>query len=73
MLSKMVKSCCAYGCSKRWGEEEDGKKLRFFKLPNIKLNLERRKLWIAAINRENWTPHKETVICGLHFFNRRTQ
>ena len=66
----MVKNCCIPGCDNKWGHTVAGKKVGFFKIPrssgkqgNIKKHLE----WLAAINRENWKPSLDDVVCGTHF------
>ena len=44
----MGKSCCAVGCSKRFAKGSGFKFYRFPKEP------ERRRQWIATVNRKNW-------------------
>ncbi|XP_063544329.1 THAP domain-containing protein 2-like [Cydia strobilella] len=34
---------------------------RFPKDPNV------RQKWLRAMNRQSWTPHKNSVVCGKHF------
>ncbi|XP_065100584.1 uncharacterized protein [Paramisgurnus dabryanus] len=57
----MGKSCCAIGCSNRFGKNS---KLSFYRLPK---QPERRNKWIAALCRKNWNPVTETWICSSHF------
>ena len=60
LLGNMVYSCCAYGCTNRYGRV--GK--RFFSFPKDK---KQRDKWIAAIKRENWTPTPHSKVCSDHF------
>ena len=57
----MGKSCCAVGCSKRFAKGCGFKFYRFPKEP------ERRRQWIAAVNRKNWQPSEYSWICSSHF------
>ena len=66
----MVSSCCVEGCNNKWGLLVNGKKVSFFKIPKASGkfgNIKKREAWVAALNRENWTPQPEDVICGVHF------
>lgn len=45
----------------------NGKKLGFYKIPRENRDLPRRNEWLAAISREDWEPHVESVVCGVHF------
>lgn len=66
----MVKYCCVEGCVNKWGTTVDGKKVGFFKIPRTvgkQANVVKHFEWLAAINRENWKPHVEDVVCGVHF------
>jgi len=38
--------------------------LHFYRFPTER---ERRNQWIAAVNRQNWTPNEYTWICSEHF------
>ena len=58
----MVVSCCAFGCSNRYGQK---KGLGFYRFPT--LLQDRRQKWIQAVKRENWTPSNHSRICGSHF------
>ncbi|XP_076313352.1 THAP domain-containing protein 2-like [Tachypleus tridentatus] len=57
----MVYSCCAFNCSNRHGQVENVSYYRFPKDPD------RRRRWIAAVNRKTWTPTKHTRLCSKHF------
>uniref|UniRef100_A0A8C6TSK3 THAP domain-containing protein 1 n=1 Tax=Neogobius melanostomus TaxID=47308 RepID=A0A8C6TSK3_9GOBI len=57
----MVISCCALGCSNRQGCKPN---LPFYHIP---ADEDRRRLWLAAINRKHWQPSKYSRICGEHF------
>jgi hypothetical protein len=41
--------------------------IKFHQLPRN--NLHKRRCWIAAINRKNWTPGDATRVCGRHFLS----
>ena len=57
----MGKSCCAVGCSKRFAK---GCGFKFYRIPK---EPERRRQWIAAVNRKNWQPSEYSWICSSHF------
>ncbi|XP_072298319.1 uncharacterized protein [Eucyclogobius newberryi] len=58
----MGKSCCAVGCTNR---QETTVGVSFYRIPK---NPERRSKWLAAIQRDNWTPHPATArLCSEHF------
>ena len=57
----MVKSCCAIGCTNRLTK---GSTLSFYRFP---ADVERRRLWIAAINRRDWEPNEYSYVCSAHF------
>ena len=57
----MPKSCAAVGCSNR---ADPGTAVKFYKFPVAD---ERRKLWVAAMRRENWKPTDSSRICSDHF------
>ena len=59
----MGKSCCAVGCTNRYSKSCG---LQFYRFPE---NQERRRRWIAAVNRKNWEPNQYTWICSSHFIN----
>ena len=59
----MGKSCCAVGCTNRYLKSCG---LQFYRFPE---NQERRRRWIAAVNRKNWEPNQYTWICSSHFIN----
>ena len=56
----MVKSCCAVGCSNRTA----GCGLSFYQFPT---DPHRKVLWIAKINRKNWSPNDSSRVCSAHF------
>ncbi|XP_051803372.1 uncharacterized protein LOC127533698 [Acanthochromis polyacanthus] len=57
----MVIACCAVGCTNRQGCKQN---LSFYRIP---LDKDRRRRWIATINRKNWQPSKYSRICSEHF------
>ena len=82
IADRMVTSCAVAGCSiKRVANSKFG----FFRLPNVidsdkrseKLSRDRRKLWLARINRENLTENQLAVktsmlnVCSNHFISGR--
>ena len=58
---KMVRSCCAFGCTNWSGE---GKNLQFYSFPKRPVE---RSRWIAAVGRESWQPNQHSRICSAHF------
>ena len=58
----MVISCCAVGCSNRYGGKPG---LGFFRFPLYPI--QRRRNWIAAVRRKDWDPGRYARICGEHF------
>ncbi|XP_041847555.1 uncharacterized protein LOC121643965 isoform X1 [Melanotaenia boesemani] len=59
----MVISCCAVGCTNRQGHKPG---ISFYRIPK---NPERRRQWIAAINRKSWEPTALSRLCSEHFLN----
>ena len=57
----MVKSCCAVDCTNRLTK---GSTLSFYRFP---ADVERRRLWIAAINKRDLKPNEYSYICSAHF------
>ncbi|XP_067681957.1 uncharacterized protein [Haliotis asinina] len=58
----MVVSCVVVGCTNRF---KKGSGLKFHRIPTAD---ERRRKWLQAINRKNWTPdHDGDRVCGVHF------
>ena len=53
--------CCAPGCS---NSQQTGKNVSFYRIPT---DLERRRRWIAAINRKDWQPSVYQRLCSDHF------
>ena len=59
-------TCAIWGCNNGSGREtqrEDGKKRLFFQYKHT----EAKKEWRERINRENYTPTNNTIICEEHF------
>ena len=52
----MPETCCAVGCSNRRGRKEG---LSFHRFPEDE---ERRRKWVAAVNRKDWHPTN----CGVY-------
>ena len=73
----MVNTCVVYGCTHRstYGDSD----LKFFDIPKIvkhqgnrteELTTERRRLWLARINRANFDPDptkRHYKVCSEHF------
>jgi len=57
----MPKICCVPQCANVCRK---GCGLYFYRFPKER---ERRNQWIAAVNRQNWTPSEHTWICSEHF------
>ena len=57
----MVKSCCAVGCTNRLTK---GSTLSFYR---FRADVERRRLWIAAINRRDREPNEYSNVFSAHF------
>ena len=69
----MPESCCAVGCTYRYSKE---KKIPMYSMPSSKSpwEINRRKLWIKAIRREDWKDWtydkiSRARICGQHFIS----
>ena len=56
----MPETCRAVGCSNRRGRKEG---LSFHRFPEDE---ERRRKWVAAVNRKDWHPTKYSL-CNEHF------
>ena len=57
--------CCVFGCTNTSGETCDPiRKISHHQFPR-ELNL--RRAWITKINRKDWTPTKNSVVCSHHF------
>ncbi|XP_069673173.1 zinc finger protein 454-like isoform X2 [Periplaneta americana] len=54
--------CCAYGC---YTSQDKGTK--FFRIPRAESDENRRNVWLARINRVNWTPTESSRLCDKHF------
>ncbi|XP_063224222.1 zinc finger protein 33B-like isoform X1 [Bacillus rossius redtenbacheri] len=64
-------SCVAFGCSNRTGrksnfqlEKESISKITFHRFPRDPV---RRRQWIKAVCRRNWTPTSSSLLCSQHF------
>ena len=57
----MPQPCCAFGCTNR--KTKDSQK-QFFRIP---ADPDQRQRWIAAINRDNWSPTEYSRLCSDHF------
>ena len=64
LLSIMVRSCCAFGCTARDTQESRKKGILFYRIPH---NEEKRLLWLTAIRRKNFDPPPDGAICSQHF------
>ncbi|XP_056301526.1 uncharacterized protein LOC130213768 isoform X2 [Danio aesculapii] len=63
-------SCCAVGCQNRLSYN---KKLKFYRIPSARtaFNANRRRLWLAAIKRVDWSEEKikNARLCSAHFIS----
>ena len=57
----MGKSCCAVGCTNRYS------KTSAISVYGFPTDPERRRQWIAAVDRKDWVPTEHSWICGAHF------
>lgn len=57
----MPKNCCAFGCCNVY---KKGCGLQFYRFP---VDPDRRRRWIAAVDRKDWEPTEYTWICSEHF------
>ena len=57
----MPKNCCAVGFSNVY---KKGCGLQFYRVP---VDPDRRRRWIAAVDRKGWEPTEYTWICSEHF------
>ncbi|KAE8281076.1 hypothetical protein D5F01_LYC21658 [Larimichthys crocea] len=71
-------SCCATGCRNRYANAEG---LHFYRIPSAvtPFDAERRRLWLEAINREDWTDEfssydaiRNARICSAHFVSGKS-
>uniref|UniRef100_A0A673A166 THAP domain-containing protein 1 n=1 Tax=Sphaeramia orbicularis TaxID=375764 RepID=A0A673A166_9TELE len=64
----MPSSCCAVGCQNRKNTQKD---LNFYRIPAGKhpSKKSRRKLWLEALRRENWSEEElqNAGLCSAHF------
>ncbi|XP_069687116.1 zinc finger protein 79-like isoform X2 [Periplaneta americana] len=66
-------NCCVVGCSNTYNNTDD---VIFYTFPTKSTEVERRKLWIRAVNRRRpdgsqWEPTKSSRICSAHFIGNR--
>ena len=57
----MPKNCYAFGCCNVY---KKGCGLQFYRFP---VDPDRRRRWIAAVDRKDWEPTEYTWICSEHF------
>ncbi|XP_033764275.1 uncharacterized protein LOC117345315 [Pecten maximus] len=62
----MPTSCCVIDCTSR-GDART--KLSFYRFPK---KPERKRLWLAALKRKDWTPNDSHRVCGRHFINGKS-
>ena len=60
----MVHSCCAFNCTARDTKETREAGIKFYRIP---IKEPKRSLWLNAINRKDFYPKSNTVICSQHF------
>ncbi|KAK8384130.1 hypothetical protein O3P69_016094 [Scylla paramamosain] len=59
----MPTTCVAFGCNEQANKKSDPS-ITFHQLPK---DPSRRKEWLAAIRRDNYTPGKQARLCSKHF------
>ena len=57
----MPKNCCAVGCHNVYTK---GCGLQFYRFP---VDPDRRRQWVAAVDRKDWEPTEYTWLCSAHF------
>ena len=60
-MGELLCHCCANRYSK-------SASIPFYRLPT---DAERKRMWIAAVNRKDWLPSEYSWICGKHFVSGR--
>ena len=60
----MVKTCCVYKCNNHLNASAKSKGISFFRFPTDK---RKRRAWIKAVNRDEWTPNDHSCLCSEHF------
>nr|XP_022287119.1 uncharacterized protein LOC111099903 isoform X3 [Crassostrea virginica] len=60
----MVKTCCVYKSNNQFNASTKEKGISFFRFPKDK---RKRRTWIKAVNRDEWTPNDHSWICSEHF------
>ena len=63
----MPSACCAVGCTNRKTKDSS---LVFYRIPS-KQNLERRKKWVNAVGRKDWSEEQidNARLCSMHFIS----
>lgn len=64
----MVNKCAAPKCNTGYSTNHQDKKISSFHFPLANENLN--KKWTHFVNRADWTPSKNSVLCELHFEDR---
>uniref|UniRef100_A0AAQ4PQM5 THAP domain-containing protein 1 n=1 Tax=Gasterosteus aculeatus aculeatus TaxID=481459 RepID=A0AAQ4PQM5_GASAC len=59
----MVHTCVVAGCRNR---RTPGTPLSFYRFPR---DPERKRRWIAAVNRRGWEPNDGSRLCSTHFLS----
>ncbi|KAM9354261.1 uncharacterized protein KZ484_012436 [Pholidichthys leucotaenia] len=59
----MLFHCCAFGCTNR---QKKGSNLKFYRLP---ADEDRRRRWLAALKRKDWSPSPYSRLCNQHFIS----
>ncbi|KAM9321797.1 uncharacterized protein KZ484_021865 isoform 2-T2 [Pholidichthys leucotaenia] len=59
----MVFHCSAFGCTNR---QKKGSNLKFYRFPADK---DRRRRWVAALKRKDWSPSPYSRLCNQHFIS----
>ena len=71
----MVATCCVIGCTNRSDHNKD---ISFYSIPAVlkhqgarteELSAEHHRVWIAKINRNDWTPTRNSFVCPVHLIN----
>ena len=63
-VAEMVRSCSAIGCMKRDTQESRSKGKRFYR---ISVKPDKRRLWLATMQRKDFNPPPDAAICSIHF------
>ena len=52
------------GCANRDTKETRAKGIKFYRIP---VNLDKRRLWLAAMQRKDFNSSPDAAICSVHF------